>query len=81
MVELSPYRIHPRHLDHYFSAKAGEFRLTPLAGGRTLLEGTTWYQNRFWPESYWRAWSDGIVHRIHMRVLRHVKRLAEESPR
>lgn len=81
MVELSPYRIHPRHLDHYFSAKAGEFRLTPLDGGRTLLEGTTWYQNRFWPESYWRSWSDGIVHRIHMRVLRHVKRLAEESPR
>ena len=60
-------------------AKAGEFRLTPLAGGRTLLEGTTWYQNRVWPESYWRAWSDGIVHRIHMRVLRHVKRLAEEE--
>lgn len=81
MVELSPYRIHPAHLDHYFSAKAGEFRLTPLPGGRTLLEGTTWYQNRFWPESYWRAWSDGIVLRIHMRVLRHVKRLAEESPR
>ena len=81
MVELSPYRLHPPHLDHYFSAKAGEFRLTPLAGGRTLLEGTTWYENRFWPESYWRQWSDLIVHRIHMRVLRHVKRLAEESPR
>lgn len=81
MVELSPYRIHPAHLDHYFSAKAGEFRLTPLPGGRTLLEGTTWYENRFWPESYWRVWSDLIVHRIHMRVLRHVKRLAEESSR
>jgi hypothetical protein len=81
MVELSPYRIHPAHLDHYFSAKAGEFKLTPLPGGRTLLEGTTWYENRFWPESYWRQWSDLIVHRIHMRVLRHVKRLAEESPR
>ncbi len=80
MVELSPYRLRPPHLDHYFSAKAGEFRLTPLPGGRTLLEGTTWYENRFWPESYWRQWSDGIVHRIHMRVLRHVKRLAEEAP-
>jgi len=81
MVELSPYRLRPPHLDHYFSAKAGEFRLTPLPGGRTLLEGTTWYQNRIWPESYWRQWSDLIVHRIHMRVLLHVKRLAEESPR
>jgi len=80
MVELSPYRLHPLHLDHYFSAKAGEFRLTPLPGGRTLLEGTTWYENRFWPESYWRQWSDLIVHRIHLRVLRHVKRLAEEAP-
>lgn len=81
MVELSPYRLHPPHLDHYFSAKAGEFRLTPLPGGRTLLEGTTWYESRFWPESYWREWSDLIVHRIHMRVLRHVKRLAEEPIR
>src|SRR3954451_18504363 len=28
MLELSPFKIHPRHLDHYFAAQHGEFRLT-----------------------------------------------------
>jgi hypothetical protein len=30
-----------------------------------------------WPVSYWRLWSDFIVHQIHLRVFRQVKRLAE----
>jgi hypothetical protein len=30
-----------------------------------------------WPAGYWRRWSDAVVHRIHLRVLRHIKRLAE----
>jgi hypothetical protein len=29
------------------------------------------------PAGYWRLWCDAIVHRIHLRVLRHIKRLAE----
>lgn len=29
------------------------------------------------PATYWRLWSDAIVHRIHLRVLRHIKQLAE----
>jgi len=78
MQELSPYPdIQPPHLDHYFSAKHGEFLLTELPGGRTRLAGTTWYRNRFWPQSYWQLWSDGIIHRIHLRVLEHVKRRSE----
>jgi hypothetical protein len=33
-----------------------------------------------WPARYWRAWSDGIIHTIHRRVLEHVKRRSETRP-
>jgi len=78
MQELSPYPgIHPPHLNHYFSSKQGQFLLIALPNGRTRLEGTTWYKNRFWPQAYWQLWSDAVIHRIHMRVLRHVKARSE----
>lgn len=80
MQEWTPYRqIHPPHLDHYLESKAGQFRLIPLEGGRTLLEGTTWYHHHMWPARYWQVWSDFIIHTIHLRVLNHVKRLSERS--
>ena len=79
MEELSPYgHIHTRHVDGgYFQAQDAEFVLTRLPGGRTLLTGTSHYRNRMWPVSYWRLWSDAIVHQIHLRVFGHIKRLAE----
>lgn len=77
MLEWSPYDIHPPHLDHYLDSRRGQFLLTPLPGGRTRLEGTTWYVNHMWPAVYWQAWSDHIIHRIHTRVLRHIKANAE----
>ena len=60
-------------------SKRGQFRLVPLSDERTLLEGTTWYQNYFWPQPYWKLWSDGIVRKIHLRVLHHVKLHAEAA--
>jgi hypothetical protein len=79
MNEWSPYsNVLPKHLHGYFISKKGQFRLTLLPGGRTLLEGTTWYQHGLWPGEYWRWWSDAIIHRIHLRVLNHVKMLAEQ---
>jgi hypothetical protein len=78
MREWSPYDIHPPHLDHYLVSQRGQFLLTELPGGRTRLEGTTWYTNKMWPEWYWQMWSDAIIHRIHNRVLVHIKKLAEE---
>jgi hypothetical protein len=61
----------------FLRPRRGEFRLTRLAGGRTRLEGTTWYENRMWPAAYWRGWSDMLIHEIHLRVLRHVRALSE----
>lgn len=80
MVEWSPYsHVHAPHLDGYFRSVRGEFRLVPLAGGRTRLEGSTWYLLDIGPRAYWDLWADHLVHRIHLRVLRHVKRLAESE--
>jgi hypothetical protein len=80
MTEWSPYRnVHPPHLDGFLRARRGEFRLVALDGGRTRLEGRTWYEIEMGPEAYWQLWSDSMIHRIHMRVLEQIKREAEGS--
>ena len=80
MQEWNPlFEIHPPHLDGFLVSKQGQFLLTPLPGGKTLLKGSTLYQHGLWPASYWRLWSDPIIHRIHDRVLRHIKTLAESE--
>ena len=79
MQEWSPFgNIVTKHLHGYLVSKQGQFRLTPLPGGGTLLEGTTWYQHGLWPAGYWRWWSDAIIHRIHLRVLNQIRTLAEK---
>jgi uncharacterized membrane protein YhaH (DUF805 family) len=80
MQEWSPYQgISPPHLHGFLVAKQGQFELVPVSGGRTRLEGTTWYYHRVWPVTYWRVWSDYIIHHIHLLVLQHVKQLAEND--
>lgn len=81
MFELSPYRhVHPPHLEHdTLRSRRGEFRLVPLSGGRTRLEGRTWYAFEMYPQGYWTLWSDLLIHRIHLRVLNHIKGLAEHG--
>ena len=82
MQEWTPYReIHPPHLKGFLASERGQFLLTELPGGRTRLEGTTWYRHHLWPVTYWQMWSDEIIHRIHLRVLRHVQALAEADAR
>jgi uncharacterized membrane protein YhaH (DUF805 family) len=79
--ELSPYgNIQPPHLHGYFVSEKGQFLLTPLPGGRTRLEGTTWYHDTIWPAAYWHLWSDYIIHKIHMRVLEHIREAVENKP-
>jgi uncharacterized membrane protein YhaH (DUF805 family) len=78
MFELSPYRhIQPPHLDGYLRSNRGEFLLVRLPDDRTRLEGRTWYEFEMAPQWYWTLWSDLLIHRIHERVLLHVKRLSE----
>jgi hypothetical protein len=80
MTEWSPYRdVNPPHLDGYFRATYGEFRLIPLPGGRTRLEGRTRYVVDMFPQHYWTLPARAIVTAIHTRVLHHIQTLAEEE--
>ncbi len=82
MTELSPYRhVNAPHLEGYMVSRRGEFRLVRLPGNRTRLEGSTWYTLAIFPETYWSAWGEVLLHSIHGRVLTHIKRLSEADPR
>ncbi len=69
--------VHPPHLVGFLVSQRGQFRLTQLSPNKTMLEGTTWYQNSMWPQAYWGLWSDMIIHAIHRRVLAHIRTVAE----
>lgn len=79
MKELSFWDMDAPHLHDYFVSKSGQFKLTALPNGNTLLEGTTWYYHNIRPAFYWRPWSNYIIHEIHGRVLRHIKANAEKG--
>lgn len=79
MKELSFWDIDAPHLHDYFVSKQGQFKLTKLQNGNTLLEGTTWYYHNIRPKMYWQLWSDAIIHQIHNRVLKHIKKQAEKE--
>ncbi len=82
MFEMSPYRhVHPPHLDGALRSTHGEFVLDQLPDGRTRLTGNTWYEFDMYPQTYWTLWSDLLIHRIHARVLEHVRRHAEGMSR
>jgi uncharacterized membrane protein YhaH (DUF805 family) len=76
--ELSPYKhVHAEHLLDTLQSRRGEFRLIPLPGGRTRLEGSTFYTLAMDPQPYWAFWADALIHQIHQRVLDHIRREVE----
>ncbi len=80
MKELSIYsQIHPPHLEGFLKSRKGQFKLIEIGKNKTLVQGTTWYENKMWPETYWKFWSDYIIHKIHMRVLSHIKYSSEQN--
>lgn len=77
MREFSPYRdFHAKHLKNYMVSHHGEFRIQQN-GASTILQGTTWYTDSISPQWYWGPVSDYIIHRIHARVLTHIKTITE----
>ena len=80
MKELSFYdRIDAPHLNGYFRSVRGEFLLTSLANGKTRLEGRTWYEMDIQPGWYWQIYGRWFIHKIHHRVLTHIKNLSEHE--
>ena len=79
MKELSFWKIDAPHLHDFFVSKKGQFKLTETSKSTTILEGTTWYYHNIKPALYWKIWSDMIVHKIHLRVLNHIKKNSETT--
>lgn len=80
MKEVSIYdHVDAPHLDGYFRSVKGEFRLVPTEGGGTRLEGRTWYEIDMHPGWYWQIYGRWFIHKIHLRVLDHIKNLSEKS--
>ena len=78
MVELTPYKdLHAAHLE-YLRSQRGQFRLY-RNGDKTIIEGTTFYTHDIAPDMYWKQFSDRIIQQIHLRVLNHIKTVAEKK--
>jgi len=78
MKEISIYGdLHAPHLQGHMVSKKGQFQLSER-DGKVLLRGTTWYTHSISPEFYWGLVSDEIIHRIHFRVLNHIKKHTEK---
>ncbi|MES2589071.1 MAG: SRPBCC family protein [Bacteroidota bacterium] len=73
MKEMSFWDIDAPHLHDYFVSKRGQFKIVNLGNGKVKLIGTTWYYNDIKPNFYWNIWSENIIHKIHNRVLNHIK--------
>jgi hypothetical protein len=81
MQEWTLYdELHPPHLSGFMLSQRGQFRLTELPGGRTRLEGTTWYTYDLQPGAYWQPITHYIIHQIHYRVLNHIRQETETKP-
>jgi hypothetical protein len=77
MKELSPWpNLDPPHLHGTFTATHGRFHLYE-EDGHSVMEGTTWYRQKIYPDWYWHQFSDAIIHQIHLRVLEHIKATVE----
>ena len=79
LKELSFWDVNSPHLHDYFVSKKGQFKITDLGNGNVELEGTTWYYHNIKPDFYWRLWSNLIIHKIHKRVLNHIKDVSEKE--
>jgi hypothetical protein len=78
MKEISIHGdLHAPHLHGHMVSKKGQFRLSEK-DGKVVLEGTTWYTHSISPEFYWGLVSDDVIHRIHLRVLNHIKKHVEK---
>jgi hypothetical protein len=80
MEELSFYdHVDAPHLNGYFRSVRGEFRLVSTEDKGTRLEGRTWYEMDIRPGWYWQIYGRWFIHKIHLRVLAHIKNLSENG--
>lgn len=68
------------HLCRTYASLEGGFRLIRRPDGKTLLIGESRYLLNLAPTGYWNLWTQAIVRQVQLRVMEHVKALAEAGP-
>jgi hypothetical protein len=57
----------------------GQFILKSNADGTTTLIGNSWYKLNVYPVWYYDLWAIDITRNVHLRVMQHIKTLAEKD--
>jgi uncharacterized membrane protein YhaH (DUF805 family) len=82
MREISPYaHVHAPHAVGYFRTGTTSFELLARPGDRTEIIERTSHELKLDPVFYWLPMARWIVHENNARVLAHIKRQSERSPR
>jgi len=69
---------HPEAYGH-ITLHRGEFVLRDNGNGTTTLIGSSWYTLHVRPLWYFDLWTRDMTRAVHLRVMNHVRRLAEEK--
>jgi hypothetical protein len=69
---------HPEAYGH-ITLHRGQFVLRDNGNGTTTLFGSSWYTLHVHPLWYFDIWTRDMTRAVHLRVMNHVRRLAEES--
>lgn len=63
----------------HFVLHRGQFLLQDNGDGTTTVIGTSWYTLNVHPAWYYDLWVQDIVRHVHLRVMEHIKALAESD--
>jgi uncharacterized membrane protein YhaH (DUF805 family) len=78
--ELSPYQhVHAPHVHGYFRTHETSFELTQREPGVTEIVERTSHELRLNPALYWLSFARHMVNENNSRVLRHIRRQAEQN--
>lgn len=61
----------------HINIERGQFILKSNADGTTTLIGNSWYTLKVYPAWYYDLWAVDITRNVHIRVMEHIKTLAE----
>lgn len=71
---------HPEAYGH-ITLHRGQFVLRDNGNGTTTLIGSSWYTLQVRPGWYFDLWTRDMTRAVHLRVMNHVRRLAEDDAR
>ena len=63
----------------HIEIRRGQFILEGNADGTTRLVGKSWYRLKVYPVWYYDIWAEDITREVHLRVMEHIRILAEND--